>query len=78
MRPAETSCRVEFRWRDKGQGNREIETEAYLYSSPPTGLQGPGTGQHKGAGLGNLTVDVEIVQSQMGGRGVGRHLSSGS
>ena len=53
-------------------------TLSYLNSSPPTGLQGPGAGQHEGAGLGDLTLDVEIVQSQVGGRGVGRHLSSGS
>ena len=51
-------------------------TGAYLYSSPPTGLQGPGAGQDEGAGLGYFTLDVEIVQSQVGGRGVGRHLSS--
>ena len=63
MKPGETS------WRDK---------ETYLNSSPPTGLQGPGAGQHEGTGLGDLTLDVEIVQSQVGGRGVWRHLSPGS
>ena len=69
---------VEWRLQRQVASWRGEERQSYLYSSPPTGLQGPGAGEDEGTGLGNLTLDSEIVQSQVGGRGVGRHLSSGS
>ena len=71
MKPGETGL-------ERQEQGAMMTESSYLNSSPPAGLQGPGTGQHKGTGLRNLTLDVEILQSQVGGRGVGRHLSSGS